>query len=75
MQVALIWLSTKDIYLEYIDSTDDRGISSGDDDVFLVQYAHKHHPGSILAPKNKDIIVKTSTENGWMTFLDKELDG
>lgn len=59
---------TKDIYLEYIDSTDDRGISSGDD-VFLVQYAHKHHPGSILAPKNKDIIVKTSTENGWMTFF------
>ncbi len=59
---------TKDIYLEYIDSSDDREISSGDD-VFLVQYAHKHHPDSILAPKNKEIIVKTSTETSWNTFL------
>ncbi|MCO6461091.1 MAG: glycosyltransferase [Saprospiraceae bacterium] len=59
---------TKDIYLEYLDSGKDANISSGDD-VFLLQFARHNHFHSILAPKNKEIVVTTSVEKNWVSFL------
>lgn len=59
---------TKDVYLGYSISTIDKNITSGDD-VFLLQYAFREEPKSVLFPKIRDLTVFTSTEQNWKSFL------